>query len=194
MWKRRRKLNGCDCALEFAFASESYDVNCECSDRFCWNCTEEIHRPVDCETIEFWHCKAIIVLQSLRVGHGRTASDGGLKPGISGTQAISAIIRNHNGQPLTASALAIPFTTMIFSLEAQTVILGVTLASHMGISNFDIETNSLNVCNRVNSTSHNCSPTGLFIREIRGLLLQYPSTAVKPVNRNTNTTSPNLAD
>ncbi|XP_042503652.1 probable E3 ubiquitin-protein ligase ARI8 [Macadamia integrifolia] len=37
--------------------SATYDVNCLCSYSFCWNCTEEVHRPVDCETVAKWLLK-----------------------------------------------------------------------------------------------------------------------------------------
>ncbi|XP_060200894.1 probable E3 ubiquitin-protein ligase ARI8 [Lycium barbarum] len=45
---------GCECAVEFEIGSESYDVICDCSNGFCWNCVEEIHRPIDCDTIAKW--------------------------------------------------------------------------------------------------------------------------------------------
>ncbi|KAL8518167.1 hypothetical protein ACS0TY_009505 [Phlomoides rotata] len=47
---------GCEYAVEFDAASvcESYDVTCDCSYKFCWNCTEECHRPVDCQTVLNW--------------------------------------------------------------------------------------------------------------------------------------------
>lgn len=48
---------GCDCAVEFAAGSGSYDVSCLCSYSFCWNCTEEAHRPVDCDTVAKWILK-----------------------------------------------------------------------------------------------------------------------------------------
>ncbi|KAI3747001.1 hypothetical protein L6452_09443 [Arctium lappa] len=48
---------GCDCAVEFDLGSGSYDVSCHCSYGFCWNCTEEAHRPVDCETVSKWVLK-----------------------------------------------------------------------------------------------------------------------------------------
>lgn len=48
---------GCDCAIEFDLGSGSYDVTCYCSYSFCWNCTEEAHRPVDCETVSKWIMK-----------------------------------------------------------------------------------------------------------------------------------------
>ncbi|KAF6162276.1 hypothetical protein GIB67_008405 [Kingdonia uniflora] len=48
---------GCDYAVDFVFGSGSYDVSCNCSHNFCWNCTEEVHRPVDCITVEKWILK-----------------------------------------------------------------------------------------------------------------------------------------
>ncbi|KAL8518166.1 hypothetical protein ACS0TY_009504 [Phlomoides rotata] len=46
---------GCEYAVEFAGGEcESYDVNCDCSYKFCWNCAEECHRPVDCQTVLNW--------------------------------------------------------------------------------------------------------------------------------------------
>ncbi|XP_073299636.1 probable E3 ubiquitin-protein ligase ARI8 isoform X1 [Primulina huaijiensis] len=48
---------GCDSAVEYVVGSGNYDVNCSCSYGFCWNCTEEAHRPVDCETVAKWILK-----------------------------------------------------------------------------------------------------------------------------------------
>ncbi|CDP19310.1 unnamed protein product [Coffea canephora] len=48
---------GCDHAVEYVVGSGSYDVTCSCSYSFCWNCTEEAHRPVDCETVAKWILK-----------------------------------------------------------------------------------------------------------------------------------------
>ncbi|KAK4380750.1 hypothetical protein RND71_002612 [Anisodus tanguticus] len=45
---------GCECAVEFEIGSEKYDVICDCFNGFCWNCMEENHRPVDCDTIAKW--------------------------------------------------------------------------------------------------------------------------------------------
>ncbi|KAL8533271.1 hypothetical protein ACS0TY_009601 [Phlomoides rotata] len=46
---------GCEYAVEFAAGGcESYDVTCDCSYKFCWNCAEECHRPVDCQTVLNW--------------------------------------------------------------------------------------------------------------------------------------------
>ncbi|XP_059628610.1 probable E3 ubiquitin-protein ligase ARI8 [Cornus florida] len=48
---------GCDYALDFSAGTGSYDVTCRCSHSFCWNCTEEMHRPVDCGTVAKWVLK-----------------------------------------------------------------------------------------------------------------------------------------
>ncbi|KAK4375708.1 hypothetical protein RND71_006385 [Anisodus tanguticus] len=48
---------GCDSAIEYDLGSGSYDVTCCCSFSFCWNCTEEAHRPVDCDTVSKWILK-----------------------------------------------------------------------------------------------------------------------------------------
>lgn len=49
---------GCDYAIEFDSAmSGGYDVACLCGHLFCWNCTEEAHRPVDCDTVAKWILK-----------------------------------------------------------------------------------------------------------------------------------------
>ncbi|KAJ4914532.1 putative E3 ubiquitin-protein ligase ARI7 [Raphanus sativus] len=45
---------GCEHAIEFAAGTSNYDVSCLCSRSFCWNCTEEAHRPVDCHTVAQW--------------------------------------------------------------------------------------------------------------------------------------------
>ncbi|KAJ7980717.1 RBR-type E3 ubiquitin transferase [Quillaja saponaria] len=48
---------GCEYAVNFDAGSGSYDVSCLCSYSFCWNCTEEAHRPVDCGTVSKWILK-----------------------------------------------------------------------------------------------------------------------------------------
>ncbi|XP_009361570.2 probable E3 ubiquitin-protein ligase ARI8 [Pyrus x bretschneideri] len=48
---------GCDYAIDFIVGGGSYDVTCRCSYSFCWNCTEEAHRPVDCGTVSKWIMK-----------------------------------------------------------------------------------------------------------------------------------------
>ncbi|KAL5818699.1 hypothetical protein ACOSQ4_022541 [Xanthoceras sorbifolium] len=42
---------GCDYAVDFDVGSGNFDVTCHCSHSFCWNCTEEAHRPVDFDTV-----------------------------------------------------------------------------------------------------------------------------------------------
>ncbi|CAN7122619.1 unnamed protein product [Brassica rapa subsp. narinosa] len=48
---------GCDYAVNFVVGSGNYDVNCRCCYSFCWNCAEEAHRPVDCDTVSKWIMK-----------------------------------------------------------------------------------------------------------------------------------------
>ncbi|XP_023004376.1 probable E3 ubiquitin-protein ligase ARI8 isoform X1 [Cucurbita maxima] len=48
---------GCEHAVLFDAGNGNYDVSCFCSYGFCWNCTEEAHRPVDCATVEKWILK-----------------------------------------------------------------------------------------------------------------------------------------
>ncbi|WOL01279.1 putative E3 ubiquitin-protein ligase ARI8 isoform X1 [Canna indica] len=48
---------GCEFAAEYVMGSGSYDICCSCSYSFCWNCTEEAHRPVDCITVAKWILK-----------------------------------------------------------------------------------------------------------------------------------------
>ncbi|PIN17281.1 putative E3 ubiquitin ligase [Handroanthus impetiginosus] len=45
---------GCEFAVEIDLTCENYDVMCDCSYKFCWNCMEESHRPVDCTTVAKW--------------------------------------------------------------------------------------------------------------------------------------------
>ncbi|KAI3974747.1 hypothetical protein MKX01_037543 [Papaver californicum] len=45
---------GCEFAIEFVIGSSSYDVVCGCGHGFCWNCVDDAHRPVDCETVHKW--------------------------------------------------------------------------------------------------------------------------------------------
>ncbi|KAF9612152.1 hypothetical protein IFM89_038340 [Coptis chinensis] len=47
----------CDNAVEFVAGSGSYDVSCNCKCNFCWNCLEETHRPVGCDTVATWILK-----------------------------------------------------------------------------------------------------------------------------------------
>ncbi|KAG6475049.1 probable E3 ubiquitin-protein ligase ARI8 [Zingiber officinale] len=48
---------GCEFAIEYVIGSGNYDICCNCSYGFCWNCTEEAHRPVDCDTVAKWILK-----------------------------------------------------------------------------------------------------------------------------------------
>jgi len=48
---------GCEYGVDFVMGSGPYDVTCKCAYNFCWNCCEEAHRPVDCETVEKWILK-----------------------------------------------------------------------------------------------------------------------------------------
>lgn len=48
---------GCDYAVDFIVGGGTFDVTCRCAYSFCWNCTEEAHRPVDCETVSKWIMK-----------------------------------------------------------------------------------------------------------------------------------------
>lgn len=48
---------GCEHAVNFDAGGENFDVSCLCSYSFCWNCTEEAHRPVDCGTVSKWILK-----------------------------------------------------------------------------------------------------------------------------------------
>lgn len=47
----------CQHVIEYEFGSESYHVTCDCSLSFCWNCLEDSHRPLDCETVAKWKLK-----------------------------------------------------------------------------------------------------------------------------------------
>ncbi|XP_071732112.1 probable E3 ubiquitin-protein ligase ARI8 isoform X2 [Rutidosis leptorrhynchoides] len=48
---------GCDYAVDFIVGGGTFDVTCRCAYSFCWNCTEEAHRPVDCDTVSKWIMK-----------------------------------------------------------------------------------------------------------------------------------------
>ncbi|KAJ4974464.1 hypothetical protein NE237_007638 [Protea cynaroides] len=60
-WNKKIKwcpAPGCGYAVELVVRSnESYDVTCRCSYSFCWNCSEETHRPVDCSAVARWILK-----------------------------------------------------------------------------------------------------------------------------------------
>ncbi|CAJ2643370.1 unnamed protein product [Trifolium pratense] len=47
----------CEHAVNFDGGLGNYDVSCLCSYSFCWNCTEDAHRPVDCDTVSKWILK-----------------------------------------------------------------------------------------------------------------------------------------
>ncbi|GLJ47796.1 hypothetical protein SUGI_1009450 [Cryptomeria japonica] len=48
----------CEYAVELQDGiSQCYDVTCKCSYNFCWSCSEEMHRPVDCDTVRKWTFK-----------------------------------------------------------------------------------------------------------------------------------------
>ncbi|KAK1364696.1 RBR-type E3 ubiquitin transferase [Heracleum sosnowskyi] len=46
----------CDAAVEYNGDGEcgSYEVVCGCSFKFCWRCSGDGHRPVDCDTVAEW--------------------------------------------------------------------------------------------------------------------------------------------
>ncbi|KAB2619918.1 exocyst complex component SEC3A [Pyrus ussuriensis x Pyrus communis] len=49
---------GCDNAVDFVGGNKTNcDVSCLCSYIFCWNCSEEAHSPVKCETVAKWMSK-----------------------------------------------------------------------------------------------------------------------------------------
>lgn len=54
---KRCPAPGCEYAVEFVLGSGPYDVKCKCAYKFCWNCCEEAHRPVDYHTVQKWILK-----------------------------------------------------------------------------------------------------------------------------------------
>ncbi|KAI5082911.1 hypothetical protein GOP47_0002654 [Adiantum capillus-veneris] len=48
---------GCENAVEFTPGSGLQDVTCDCGHNFCWKCSEEAHRPVECTTVARWILK-----------------------------------------------------------------------------------------------------------------------------------------
>lgn len=48
---------GCEYAVEFTPGNGLQDVTCDCGHHFCWNCSEEAHRPVECTTVARWILK-----------------------------------------------------------------------------------------------------------------------------------------
>ncbi|XP_022720182.1 probable E3 ubiquitin-protein ligase ARI8 [Durio zibethinus] len=57
---------GCDFAVDFILGCGNYDVTCRCSYSFCWNCTEEAHRPVDCGNVAKWILKNIAESETMK--------------------------------------------------------------------------------------------------------------------------------
>ena len=59
--KKYKWCPGADCeyAIELCEGGgdECYDVCCHCNNGFCWNCMDDAHRPVDCETVAKWQLK-----------------------------------------------------------------------------------------------------------------------------------------
>ncbi|KAL3835509.1 hypothetical protein ACJIZ3_010245 [Penstemon smallii] len=45
---------GCDFVVQCE-DTDMHDVTCHCSNKFCWNCSNESHRPVDCKTVQEWY-------------------------------------------------------------------------------------------------------------------------------------------
>lgn len=47
---------GCEYAVQIDVVNldASREVVCDCSHKFCWNCLEECHRPIDCDTVKKW--------------------------------------------------------------------------------------------------------------------------------------------
>ncbi|XXG68577.1 hypothetical protein AAC387_Pa06g1634 [Persea americana] len=45
---------GCEFVVDLVMGSGNYDICCNCSYKFYWNCTKEAHRPVDCSTVAMW--------------------------------------------------------------------------------------------------------------------------------------------
>uniref|UniRef100_A0A2P2NHI9 RBR-type E3 ubiquitin transferase n=1 Tax=Rhizophora mucronata TaxID=61149 RepID=A0A2P2NHI9_RHIMU len=59
--KKRKWCPAPDCnfAIDFsACGDENFDVSCACSHAFCWNCSQERHRPVDCDIVAKWILKS----------------------------------------------------------------------------------------------------------------------------------------
>ncbi|KAI3880484.1 hypothetical protein MKX03_001692 [Papaver bracteatum] len=44
-------------SVEFVAGSSSFDVVCGSDHSFCWNCLDDAHRPVDCDTVHKWAVK-----------------------------------------------------------------------------------------------------------------------------------------
>ncbi|CAA7026477.1 unnamed protein product [Microthlaspi erraticum] len=56
--------SGCSFAIERSPDSGNSDVSCVCLLRSCWNCSEEAHSPVDCESAAKWLAMNIFDYQS----------------------------------------------------------------------------------------------------------------------------------
>ncbi|KAK1312071.1 putative E3 ubiquitin-protein ligase ARI8 [Acorus calamus] len=52
-------------AVELVNDDGPFEVTCACSHRFCWNCCEEAHRPVDCVTAVMWAAKNLDEVQNV---------------------------------------------------------------------------------------------------------------------------------
>uniref|UniRef100_A0A803MFJ5 RBR-type E3 ubiquitin transferase n=1 Tax=Chenopodium quinoa TaxID=63459 RepID=A0A803MFJ5_CHEQI len=50
-------MPGCENAVELELGNNTFDVTCLCFGSFCWNCGEDAHRPVNCETVSKWVLK-----------------------------------------------------------------------------------------------------------------------------------------
>ncbi|KAJ7954537.1 RBR-type E3 ubiquitin transferase [Quillaja saponaria] len=48
---------GCEYAVKSDDGNVNYDLSCLCSFMFCWNCSEDAHRPVNCDTVAKWVLK-----------------------------------------------------------------------------------------------------------------------------------------
>ncbi|CAI9094378.1 OLC1v1030103C1 [Oldenlandia corymbosa var. corymbosa] len=63
--KRCPAPEGCEFAVECLFRGFGnynpcyLNVTCKCSYQFCWNCLEEAHSPVDCETVAKWRLESV---------------------------------------------------------------------------------------------------------------------------------------
>ncbi|KAF9589573.1 hypothetical protein IFM89_025699 [Coptis chinensis] len=52
----RKRIKWCP-ALVVEFVGGNCDVSCNCKHNFCWNFLEEMHRPVECDTVAKWILK-----------------------------------------------------------------------------------------------------------------------------------------
>lgn len=44
------------------------DIFCRCGNAFCFNCKEEAHRPVDCDTVRKWMVRGLTLLDGVACG------------------------------------------------------------------------------------------------------------------------------